>query len=121
MKRRLSIAVVGLALLFPAAVSAQDWVHVYRPELRGVVASRVQTAATKPVKHTCACCNTEEAGGCKDATCCTGDKTTAAAEVIRRHEAMAAGLRGNPRVAIPAVDHCDRLIAQARAVIRHNH
>jgi hypothetical protein len=121
MKRTFLIAVAGLALLYPTAVSAQDWVLVYRPELRGMVGSRVQTAATKSVKHTCACCNSEEADGCKEATCCSGDKTTAAAEAIRRHEAMAAGLRGNPWVAIAALDHCDRLIAEARSAIRHNH
>ena len=42
------------------------------------------------------------------------------AQVIARHEPMAAALRGNPRVNYPAVAHCDRLIAEARAELRKN-
>jgi len=41
-------------------------------------------------------------------------------EVIARHAPMAAALRGNPRVNYSAVDHCDRLVAEARATLRKN-
>ena len=42
------------------------------------------------------------------------------AQVIARHETMAAAQRGNPRVNYSAVAHCDRLVADARAALRKN-
>jgi hypothetical protein len=42
------------------------------------------------------------------------------AQVIARHEPMAAAQRGETRVNYAAVAHCDRLVAEARAALLKN-
>lgn len=42
------------------------------------------------------------------------------AQIIARHEAMAAAYRSHPRVNYSAVAHCDREVAKARAALRRN-
>jgi hypothetical protein len=97
MKRILVIAITAGALLIPNFASAQGVSVIYRHELRSFV---VVPAAKTPKAVASA---------------------PTPAEIIARHEAMAAGLRANPRSSIgQAAVHCDRLVAEARQALRES-
>jgi len=96
MKRFLSVVIATLALLVPTVAAASDAPRlVYRPELRAYVPVAEKTA--KPAAPAI---------------------TLTPAEIIARHQPMAAGLRAKPRGNIAATAHCDRLIAEARAAAK---
>ena len=102
MKRFFLIALTASSLLVPAVAYPQGVILVYRPELRGMIAvpaPRLPAVAKAVVEKV----------------------PPTPAEVIARHEAMAAGLRANANLrggAAIAADHCDRLVAAALATLR---
>jgi hypothetical protein len=96
MKRITAIAIATFALLVPTFAAAQTPVKmVYRPELRAMVP--VKTNAGAPIVRSLR-------------------------EEIARHEAMAAGYRlaANHNGTGTAAVHCDRLIAELRAIGEFN-
>ena len=92
MKRFTLLAVVAFALLAPTIAYGQGATFVYRPEFKQWVVvpppAPIAAAAVTPTPN----------------------------EIIAKHEAMAAGLRGG-RMA-QAATHCDRMVAQARETLR---
>jgi hypothetical protein len=106
MKRFFFITLATLALLVPAIASAQGVTLVYRPELHGMVTVPVPPAP---------------------ATLTSRAPTPAPTplQIIARHQAMAVGFRTNGSansglLSTVAVDHCERLIARARATLRQS-
>ena len=104
MKRFFFIAIGALALLLPAFASAQGVTLVYRPELHGMVTVPAPTAPARLAPPAPAA-------------------TSTPLEIIARHEAMVVGFRANgganaSMLSTVAVDHCERLIASARATLR---
>jgi hypothetical protein len=96
MKRITRIAIATFALLIPTIAAAQTPIKmVYRPELRAMVP--VKTTAGAPIVRSLR-------------------------EEIARHEAMAAGYRiaANHNGTGNAAVHCDRLIAELRAIGEFN-
>jgi len=97
MKRITRIAIATFALLIPTVAAAQTPIKmVYRPELRAMVPVKTVPTGT-PIARSLR-------------------------EEIARHEAMAAGYRvvANHNGAGNAAVHCDRLIAELRAVGEFN-
>ena len=98
MKRSFFVAVAALALLVPTLTFAQvKTVYIPGAHPRVVVVQPETQTAPKVEKA-----------------------PLTPAQVIARHESMAAAYRGNPRVNYSAVAHCDRLVAEARAELRKN-
>jgi hypothetical protein len=92
MKRFFIVAIAALALLVPALTFAQV-TTVYIPGAHPrVVVVQPQNVTPAPA--------------------------LTPAQVIAHHEPMAAAQRGSTRVNYPAVAHCDRLVAEARAALR---
>lgn len=99
MKRFYVIAVASLALLVPTLTFAQVKT-VYVP------GAHPRIVVVQPEKET---------PGVKV------EKTPLPPiEVIARHEPMATMHRMNARVNYSAIAHCDRLVAEARAILRKN-
>ena len=106
MKRFYFVVVATLALFLPAIASAQGVTLVYRPELHGMVtvpAPAVPTTRTRQAS--------------------TPAETPL--EIIARHQAMVVGFRTNGSansglLSTVAADHCERLIASARATLRES-
>lgn len=106
MKRFFFVTVATLALLAPAIASAQGVTLVYRPELHGMVTVPAPAAPPTFTKQVPA-------------------RVPTPLEVIARHEAMVVGFRANASansgmLNTVAVDHCERLIAAARATLRQS-
>jgi hypothetical protein len=99
MKRFFFIGVAATAMLVPALTCAQvETVYIPGAHPRVVVVQpRSEAPAAKLEKP-----------------------LLTPAQIIALHEPMAAAQRGNPRVNYSAVDHCDRLVAEARAALRRN-
>jgi len=97
MKRITTIAIATFALLIPTIAAAQSPIKmIYRPELRAMVAVKTAPAGNPIVRSL--------------------------REEIARHEAMAAGYRiaANHNGTGNAAVHCDRLIAELRAIGEFN-
>ena len=99
MKRFFFVAVAAFALLVPTLTFAQvKTVYIPGAHPRVVVAQPEKEAPAVKVEKA----------------------PLTPAQVIARHEPMANGYRAATRVNYSAVDHCDRLVAQARAELRKN-
>lgn len=101
MKRFFFITIAALALLVPTIAGAQGVKTVYRPEVHGMIMV-VPDAAAQPVAKTVA---------------------LTPIEIITRHEAMLVGRRASANgrggaAGFAAVDHCERLIAEAKDTLR---
>jgi len=99
MKRFFFVAVAALALLVPTLAFAQV-TTVYIP------GAHPRVVVVRPEKATPAVAAE------------TAPLTPA--EVIARHEPMAAAQRVKPHVNYSAVAHCEREVAEARATLRKN-
>lgn len=103
MKRFFLVTIAVLALLVPTIAGAQGVKTVYRPELHGTIVV-VPDAAAQPVARAVA---------------------LTPIEIITRHEAMLVGRRAGANArggaaAFAAVDHCERVIAEAKNALRRN-
>jgi len=106
MKRFFFVSLAALALLVPTIASAQGVTLVYRPELHGMVTVPAPAARATLTRQ-------------------TPIQVTTPREVMARHEAMAVGFRANGSansglLNTVAIDHCERLIAAARAPLRES-
>ena len=99
MKRFFFVAVAAFALLVPTLTFAQvKTVYIPGAHPRVVVVQPEKEAPAAKVEKA----------------------PLTPAQVIARHEPMANSYRAATRVNYSAVDHCDRLVAQARAELRKN-
>ena len=106
MKRFYIVVVAALALFLPAIASAQGVTLVYRPELHGMVTVPVPPAPTTLTSR-------------------APTPVPTPLDIIARHQAMVIGFRANGSahsglLSTVAVDHCERLIANARATLRES-
>lgn len=106
MKRFYFVVVATLALFLPAIASAQGVTLVYRPELHGMVTVPVPPAPTTLTSR-------------------APTPVPTPLDIIARHQAMVVGYRANGSansglLSTVAVDHCERLIASARATLRES-
>ena len=94
------VPVAAFALLAPTLTFAQGVKTVYRPEVHGTIVVVPEEPAAPDVK--------------------VAKAPLTPTQVIALHQPMVNGYRIATRVNYSAVDHCDRLVAQARAELHKN-